>query len=212
MIWCLLCFSFQSLKNNESAKQDGCSGSPHVWHFTTTAKDYVLLYVFLNLQRVGGCVCMELSEQEKILCMGVCVECAGIITCDGEASPRLIFSLAIFAGVNGENSGRARSDWPACHFGAQWENKTEKHDFNESVCSREEKKPDAQALSAPQNHPPLEQWRKGGTRCLKLIFLSLIFETPLQWWSCFSWPCRLGAADRGNYLWPLRSGQVFKSV
>lgn len=31
--------------------------------------------------------------------------------------PQLVFSLAISAGVNGENSGRARSDWPACHFG-----------------------------------------------------------------------------------------------
>lgn len=28
--------------------------------------------------------------------------------------PSSMFSLAIFAGVNGENSGRARSDWPAC--------------------------------------------------------------------------------------------------
>lgn len=50
--------------------------------------------------------------------MGVCVERAGIITCDGEAFP-VMFSLGIFAGVNGEISGRARSEWPACHSEAQ---------------------------------------------------------------------------------------------
>lgn len=52
--------------------------------------------------------------REDTACGGACVECAGIINCDGE-----VFSLAISAGVNGEISGRARSDWPLCHFGAQ---------------------------------------------------------------------------------------------
>lgn len=36
---------------------------------------------------------------------GGSVECAGIINCDGE-----VFSLAVWAGVNGEISGRARSE------------------------------------------------------------------------------------------------------
>lgn len=139
MIWCLLCFGFQSLKNDESTKQDGCSGTPHVWHFTTTTKDYVLL---LRLPELATCRWMRMHEVvrtgEDTVCGSMCWMCR-YHNMWWRGLPRLIFSLAIFAGVNGENSGRARSDWPACHFGAQWKNKTEKHDFNESVCSREEK-------------------------------------------------------------------------
>jgi len=61
-------------------------------------------------------VSIKLSPQKKkIQCMGVCVGCAGIITCYGKVSLAQFF-LGIFACVNGEISGRVESDWPAYHF------------------------------------------------------------------------------------------------
>lgn len=49
------------------------------------------------------------------MCMGVCVDCAGIIKHDGEASIAHVF-LGRLCRCEWRELREVRSEWPACHF------------------------------------------------------------------------------------------------
>lgn len=122
--------------------------------------------VFLPLSRwnessVGGQACTELSEQ-KIRRMGVRAQGKCIIKPDAEAKlprrvcVRFVFSRAsLQVWVERCQRGRGVTALP--------------------VTLRIRPKCNSNAISALLNQPPLQQWRRGGNQCLKLIFLSVIF-------------------------------------
>lgn len=83
--------------------------------------------------------------------------------------PQLMFSLGIFAGVNGEISGRARSDPSVCHF------ETEQNTTLMNQCGAGRRESDARALSAPQNHTPIGTVNEGRHPVSKVNVLIISF-------------------------------------
>lgn len=170
--------------------------SPQVaFHYHLDINEYVQLYVCLNFLHVSGRVCMKLREhKERIMCVGVCVGCAGIITCDDESSPAHVF-LGHLCRCEWRDL-REGEEWPACL--SLWD--IEQNTTLMNQCGAGRRESDARALSAPQNHPPFGTVNEGRHSVSKVNVLISSFWNSSTVMKLFLMVMSTGSSGQGKLL------------
>lgn len=164
-------------------------------HLDTNINEYVQLYICLNFIHVSGCVCKLWEHKEKIICVGVCVECAGIIKCgDDESSPARVF-LGHLCRCDWRDL-REGEEWPACL--SLWDTEQNTTLMNQRGAGRRES--DARALSAPQNHPPFGTVKEGRQTVSKVNALISSFWNSSTVMKLFLMVMSTGSSGQGKWL------------